>query len=213
LLINIDEESYEIERPKFKLWLTLEKLRDRLLTAVDKLESEAFCNAMFSYLSTVGINGIEDAPWYKVTSIFGEITSQSIPKVEMPFMSYPGDTKEVPWNYEGREWFGWATMIVQKTGWTLEYIAELEIEDGLALIQELLVSEQFEREWQWERSQWAYSYNERTKSSEHHELPRPAWMIKGLRKEGPKKIKIRKSMMPVGNVVRYKPEEMKNEQL
>jgi len=65
----------------------------------------------------------------------------------------------------------------------------------------MLVDDQLEKEWEWSLSELAYSYNSSTKKSEFKELPRPDWMD-GKEIEEIKLIKIPKSMMPVGQVVR-----------
>jgi hypothetical protein len=78
-------------------------------------------------------------------------------------------------------------------------IAELEVEDAFALLQEIETDKQLEREWAWQTNELAYPYNKDTKKSDFHPLPRPAWMR--IKAGPPPKTRIPKKMMPVGNII------------
>lgn len=107
--------------------------------------------------------------------------------------------EDVPWDYEGRTWYVWANLLAETYGWDLEYVANLEIEDAVSLVQEVFVNRQLEKEWEWDLSEKSVSYNEKTKTAKHIPLQRPSWMR--VRAKPPKKVKILKSMMPVGNII------------
>ena len=83
-------------------------------------------------------------------------------------------------------------------GWTEEYISNLEIETGLALIQEAIVDDQLNKEWEWSLTEIAYEYDKGSKTSKFRALPRPDWMGGG--KKPPKKTTMLKVMLPVGYI-------------
>ena len=96
----------------------------------------------------------------------------------------------------------WLHLFAKAYGWSSEYIANLEIEDGVALLQEIIVDNQLQREWEWGMNEMAYPYNQMTKKSEFKPLDRPSWMQKKY--EAPKKIKIPIHLIPLGNVITHK---------
>ena len=58
----------------------------------------------------------------------------------------------------------------------MEYIAEIDIDDAIALAQELAVEDQLEREWVWGLSDKSVVYDKKGKNPKFQELPRPDWM-------------------------------------
>jgi hypothetical protein len=99
-------------------------------------------------------------------------------------------------------------MLSEAYSWSLEYVAELDIDDAIALLQEIATSEQTQREWEWMLSENSISYDKRSGKGSFQKLRRPDWMD---RKKAPEKkrhtlgdkIPMKKSMMPVGNVVKW----------
>ena len=92
----------------------------------------------------------------------------------------------------------WVNILAERYGWTFDTISNLDTDVALALIQEILTDKQLEKEFLWGMSEIAYPYNSQTKESKFSPLQRPYWM-----KAAPQEIKmvrIRKSMLPVGNV-------------
>jgi hypothetical protein len=110
------------------------------------------------------------------------------------------DEKE-SWDYSGRTWYIWSHMLASNYGWTLDTISAMEFEDAISLMQEIMINEQLNREWQWGLSEIAYSYNSTSKESKLRKLPRPDWMEVTLVKPITK-VMIPKNMMPVGGIVR-----------
>jgi hypothetical protein len=82
-------------------------------------------------------------------------------------------------------------------GWDEDRIANLDIDTAIGLLQEILITEQLDHEWQFSITELAYPYNETTKKSSFRPLPRPDWMKKII----PKVTKIRKDFLPLGNII------------
>jgi hypothetical protein len=106
--------------------------------------------------------------------------------------------EELSWNYNGRMKHYLIHILAKTYGWDDTYIKKLSVETALSYIQEIFVDDQLDKEFVYSLSEVAYPYNKSTKKSEFHPLPRPVWMQKEIKEV--KKIKMLRSMLPVGNV-------------
>ncbi len=201
--IQIGKNTYSISRLKLREWLKLEDNRIRIREATESKDIDGFAEAVYSYISVavdITREGLDNLHWYEAINLFDIIQDANLPKYEFPLLESKTKAQKVKWDYEERTWYIWSNNLATQYGWTMEYIAEIEIDDAIGLLQEILVSDQLEKEWQWGLSELAYSYNSTTKKSEFRELPRPDWMD-GKELEELKTTKILKSMLPVGAVV------------
>jgi len=101
------------------------------------------------------------------------------------------------WEYDGRYVIQWIDLLAKEYGWTYDYISNLDINLVAHLIQEILVNDQLEKEWQYSLTEIAYKYDSGSKKSSLVPLNRPYWM----RKEADaviKTTKIKKSLLPHG---------------
>jgi hypothetical protein len=201
--INVNGKSVEVERAKLRLWFNLEDMRSKLKEAVEGGDTQAVSLIICSYLSAASNENIEifqDTIWEEVAIAFADVCALNSPRLQFPLFNVDEDKPldTVSWDYEGRLWYLWVHLLAKAYGWTAEYIAELEIEDGLAFIQETTVEDQLRKEWEWSLSEMAYEYNKAAKTSQYKPLPRPNWM-RAIRKE-PKKTKMLKMMLPFGPV-------------
>ena len=80
----------------------------------------------------------------------------------------------------------------------MKYIGGMSIDSVIAYIQEILTEDQLEKEFKWSLSEIAYPYNKSTKKSEFKAMRRPYWMLADAPEI--KKIRMLKSLVPVGNV-------------
>jgi hypothetical protein len=191
LIGNVD---YNVERLGLKKWLELEDIKATLFKATDNKDS--FTDNLLSCLS-VAFN-VPNVPWYDVVQIFVELDTINTCK-DFPILKGKEKNDKYSWEYEGRTWYLWAHTLAHSYGWSLNYIANLDPNDAIALMQEIYLEEQFEKEWQWGLSEIAYPYNPNTKKSEFKELSRPSWMHKEYKI--PKQIRLPAHMFPVGIVV------------
>jgi len=208
--ITLNGEVYSLRKSKLREWIHLESLKDKIIELAERKDT-AFSDAMCSYVSifmNVDKEIISVLPWWEVFLLFFEISHFNRPNKELPiFRSIYEKSEEPPWNYPEREWYSWVDKFASKYGWSIEQIAELEIEDAFALAQEIATNEQLEREWEWARTEIAYPYDQGTKKHIFKPLQRPFWMLGIDPKKPVQTVKIPKHMMPVGNVIRSKSNE------
>lgn len=134
---------------------------------------------------------------------FTEAVKANSFSVHIPLVSRSfGSKEDMPWDYPGRSWFAWAHRFANFYGWSLDYIAGLDVDVAIKLLQEMLVQDQLEKEWEWGLSERAFPYNSSTKKYEYKPLSRPAWMYPEMKSKKKRIIQIPKSMMPVGNIVK-----------
>lgn len=203
-MITPSELTEKIHRVKFRRWTELEDYREQFIQAAES-NAEDFPKKFNAYLSAaleVKEDIIAGLSWIECVELFYAIYDKNLPVSTLPLVSSVTKDKKpvkIEWDYPGRTWYLYAHMLAQAYGWTLEYIAELEIDDALALVQEILTDEQLEKEFQWGMSEIAYPYNEKTKQSRYQPLPRPHWMLPSAKEI--KKVKIPRSMMPQGLIL------------
>lgn len=184
--------------PRLKKWIELENLKRGIIKATDDGD---FPKELLRFLSVaLGVSSkyFDKANWILIVKSF-YICISILPKVELPITS-PTDEKhsEDDWSYPQRTWNLYSHMLAKNYGWDLEYVAQLDVFDALAHIQEIITDEQLEREFYYGLSEAAYSYDQRTKKSKYVPLPRPHWMRKKAKPI--QKFLIPASMLPVGIV-------------
>jgi hypothetical protein len=209
-VVTLDGKEYEVTRARLRVWLQLEDIREQIARAADSKDKEGFTASIYSYLSVALSVDIDFStlPWYEVVEAYLDIVALHRPFFEFPFLKTAEKQEKVPWDYEGRTWYSWSHMLAEAYSWSLEYIAELNIDDAIAHLQEIATSEQMHREWEWMLSDKSVTYDKRGKGS-FHDLNRPSWMG-GKEKRtinDVEKTPIKKSMLPVGNVVRWSKDE------
>lgn len=194
----------DIKQFKLKKWIESEEIRDKLVKAVDVGEVDEISIQIFEYAGLVE-KLEEKVPWFEIAALFSDIFSKNIPKV-IPFLLGQAKNETVPWDYAGHPWYFWAHTFAKAYSYSLEYIAEMNIDDALALMQEIETDNQLKMEWEWSMTEIAYPYNPTTQKSEFKPLTRPDWMkikIESDMSDKTKSVRLPMSMLPVGNVIRY----------
>jgi hypothetical protein len=192
-------KEYNVDRAKLKRWLELEGIREQITGATGREDRAGFVAQIYSYLS-VALDVEDDfsnLPWYEVSGAYTDLIILNAPSLDFPLLHSAYDGEKVAWDYEGRTWYAWANIFASAFSWKLDYIAELDIDDAIALVQEIRVKDQTRREWEWMLTEVSYD-----KKGKHKDLPRPHWMRGTIIPEN-KSVKIKKSMLPVGNVQRW----------
>lgn len=203
--INILGKDYSIVRLKLKQWTQLEPLKEELEIAISKKDHQATFEVMVKVIemAIVPIGKIQwdELPWYSFYTVYSEVLSVNSPTKQFPILrGRSKKDKKLPWEYEGRSWYFWLNLFAKNYGWSEEIIANLDIDTAIGAYQELSIDEQLQKEWEWGLSEVTYSYDKSTKKSKHTPLQRPAWMNPIIPKQLPV-IKIKRSHMPVGNIV------------
>jgi len=191
-----------ISRAKFKKWLTLEDIRSKIKKSAEEGKSIEVAEQLCSYLSSAICKlDWENLPWEAILEDYSFATSLHSPTQDHKiFSSKP--TKDT-FNINDSSWYSWSHTLATKYGWSLEYIADLDIDGAISLIQEILYAEQLEREWQWALSEKSVSYDPSTKKSKFKPLDRPDWLNVPKKVEEPKIVQIRSDMLPSGVIMRW----------
>jgi hypothetical protein len=207
---------------KFKKWIELEDQKTRIRKA-HKESREEFPKLVIHFLShalSVPEKQINQLYWAETMSLFNRVALSITFTDYLPLASLaPKVDDEVgrnPWEYEGRTWHFYSHMLAKAYGWSLEYIADLPIFEAMAKVEEILLDEQLQREFQWGMSEASVIYDSKSQTSKPNPLPRPYWM-KTANPTDPlpiKKVRIPSHMLPVGAVSydavtdEYKPKEI-----
>jgi hypothetical protein len=190
--------SVKFERKLLKDWLVLEELRAKILEAADKNYAEVSA-AVRKYLSVASSIEYQETVWYQTVKDFESVLQANLPLHSFSLLKSREKHEKMPWEYEGRTWYFWLHIFSKNYGWSEDQIANLDIDTAIGLLQEILITEQEEHEWQWSLTEIAYPYNQNTKKGEFHELPRPDWMRKIV--AIPQKVRIERELIPMGRVI------------
>lgn len=192
-----------MSRSKFRTWTQLEEIRDQISRAVSV---DILADKIYEYLTTalsLGNADLDTVSWEDTAVAFTACVNANSKVKILPFMRYKKtDDKPVPYDYYGRMYYHYAHTLANSYGWSSEYIAELDVDDAFAFIQEILITKNLEREWQWDISPNSIGYDTSAKKSKHIPFPLPDWMQP--EPPAPKIYKIPKSLLPVGNVISFR---------
>lgn len=199
---------WRLRYPRFRLkkWLELDSIKsDYLEKAVEERDAGWIADVVCQYLSLAlgkDKNFWLELPWKMSVEAFQRVELANQPTKEIPLI-VAKIKKDSPvfWHYTGRNWVLWADIFSSEYGWSLEYVAELEIDMAVGMMQEILVRRQLDKEFQWMLSDVAYPYNQATKKNEFHPMVRPEFMKPTSDSIKIPKIRIRKDFMPVGNII------------
>ena len=185
-------------QPRFRKWIRLEEQKNKILKAVEE-SSESFPDELFAFLSTalhLPSRYFENADWVKIVRAFYTVLNKFSYKTNLALFEPTKENKveDVAWNYAGRAWYLYAHLLASNYGWSLEYIGNLRLDDVLPAIQEILLEEQLEKEFQWTMSERSSYYDDKSKTSKANPLPRPDWMNRHI---DPKK-ELKTTQIPVG---------------
>ena len=180
----------------FRKFVTLEKRKQIFLSATG---DESFPEKVFSYLSValdVPVSRLEGKDWQKVIRSLLSYKGHQLKPLPL-LEGAQKDSKPVDWDYDGRSWAYYSHLLSKAYGWTLEYIAEMDVDEALSHLQEILTDEHLDREFLYSLSEVAYPFNASTKKSEFKPMKRPYWMQPAV-PTTIKKVKIRRDMLPQG---------------
>jgi len=205
---RISRDDYPVTRLKLRAWLQLEDVRDKLTEAAEEKNRNRVEMYLYEYISSavpIAVSELKQVYWYDISLFFREIYSANRPNSEYPLLRPRSKKKEddIDFDYPGRSWFMWLHTLARNYGWSMEYIAELDINDAIALMQEILYDEQLQREWEWGTTEIAYPYDAATKKSKFHPLQRPEWMQAAKPVKEIKNVRMKKSELPMGIILRW----------
>ena len=211
--IKINGIELSLVRVNLKGWARLEELRREMDDAVSKSNIEDTYKTMIDFIETASLSASkiewDKVFWGEFINLYSQAVSINLPRLKFSILENgKKETEKFPWEYPGRAWFFWLNLFASNYGWDEESIREMDIDTALGLYQEILVDGQFQKEWEWSLSEIAFPYNSSTKKQEYKPLTRPNWMLPESPKELPK-VRMRKDMLPVGNIVDVQADEQK----
>ena len=202
--ITLGGQLLECERGRLGVHLELGEILDLYQEEVKARSSGGVRRALTSYLGVgtkLNSKAVESLSFVEAGEAFLRLQSFNQLRFFPPFLSGEDeprpDREALPWDYKGRDLHIWIHTLASTYGWSREEILGLVPEEAVIYIQEIMLDDQFKREWEYGLSGQGHIYNQRTRTSHFRPLIRPSWMV---RKE-PTVVKMPKSLMPVGNVV------------
>lgn len=211
--IKLNKNEYTVETPKLRKWIELEDIRLKLEIATD---DRTFLEHYFGLVSVaihVSVDELEELPWIEVADAYIAVVSHQKPTLDFPMLKVNPKRNTEDWKYDGRNWYVWSHLLASTYGWTLEYIAEMNINDAIGLMHEIVSTEFMEKEWEWGLSEIAYPYDPNSKKSSYKPLPRPEWMeatIMERKVTATKKVRIRREMLPRGMTLSWSKKDDEN---
>ena len=200
IVVTFENVEYNVTRSTLRQWLELEETVKKIKEGKSKDKAKA----IYSYLSIVlgeDIN-FKNFSWYEVATAFGNIIALNTIKYDFPILKSKIKDISASWDYEGRNFYIWAHMFAEKYGWDIEYISNLDIDNAVAFAQEIAISEQLTKEWEWGLSENSIKWDKKGKGK-FQPLDRPDWMrIPYDRDKELEKTKLPEFMIPVGIVNR-----------
>jgi len=211
--IKIGNKEASLGRLTLKGWAALEEFRKTIGESLLNKDYEAMFMGMQKFieqtLQTPPNIQWDSIGWEEFSEIFKIAEQINAPRLNFPILMETKGSDPLPWEYNGRSWYFWVNVFASNYGWGEDIISKLDIDDAIGLYQEILISDQMKKEWDWGLAEVAYPYNKATKRQEFKPLNRPKWMMAGVKPPKPKIIKIPKNLMPVGNVISYDSEKQK----
>lgn len=204
--ISLANRTISVIRPGLRKWLVAEEIRDTIFESADKKDSSGFVSGIYSFLSALAFvdeKEFENIPWYEVLEAYYLVSIENAPRLDLSIIKAEKKTdRGLPdaWEYKERLWYSWVDALAGRYGWNIEYISDLDVDDALALIQEISLREQFDREFQYSLSEIGYEFDRASKKSRLKPLPRPSWMSKATNA-----VKDRIEKNQVNNVVKPLP--------
>jgi len=201
--VILNGKEHVVERAPLRAWLELEDIRDSIRKAVEIGNSDDVTSRIYFYISTA-LHIDEDlssVSWIEISSIFNAIIIANLPRYDFPLLQSKIKSKYASWDYDGRSWYSCLHLLASEYGWNSEYIADLDVDDAIALTQEILADEQLRKEWEWALSEKSVRWSKQGKGT-FVPLERPDWM-RSIKEINLPVAKIPKSILPVGNVIRW----------
>lgn len=185
--------------PRARLGLHLRL--SRLLEKIDFEDAQQSTEAVSEYLSAAGVD-TESLTGFEQLRALIVLSDLNRFQAKLPYLEWDGGAvdKEPPYTYPSRAWALWVHKLASRYGWSRDEIFSLWPEEAAVYIQEIILAEYDEADERRALSELAYKYDKTTNKSRFIPLPRPAWMVE--KKEKPKTIRVRKDMLPIGNIIK-----------
>lgn len=198
--IIIDDETILADRCRLLAHLQLSEIEIEITATPEPVLISAL---IIEYLTVAGLTDeqIKKASTYELLDAFFALRQLNGWQWLLPWLARPGTNPTKPefYGYNGRRWAVWVHKLASRYGWSRDEIFNLWPEEAAAYIQEIMLSEYYEREDQRALSEVSYRYDKATKMSNFIPTPVYSWMID---ESLPAAIKTPIWLLPVGNVIK-----------
>jgi hypothetical protein len=198
--IIIGSETVFVPRCRLLAHLQLSEIEIKIKAASVPITISAL---IIEYLSVAGLTDeqMKKASTYEILDAFFALRQLNAWQWILPWLanskSEPG--KPEFYDYNGRRWAVWVHRLASRYGWSRDEILNLWPEEAAAYIQEIMVSEYYEREDRRALSEISYRYDKASRTSNFIPTPIYNWMID---ERPPAPVRILAKMLPVGNIIK-----------
>jgi hypothetical protein len=199
--IIISGEPVWIARRRLLAHLQLSDLSVKISQDKEPIRAAAY---LIEYLALAGLSDkqIKEASVYELLEAFFALQQLNTWQWILPWLDNPEidpTYQPEPYEYSGRRWAVWIHRLGSRYGWSPETIWNLWPEEAAAYIQEIMLSEYYEREDRRALSKLSYEYNKSTQTYKYRPAPMYSWMVD----EGPPElVRIPRNILPVGNIIK-----------
>jgi hypothetical protein len=198
--IIIDGQAAFVSRCRLLAHLQLSEIEVKLGKTRNPIEISAY---LIEYLSVAGLTDkqIKKASVYELLEAFFALRQINAWHWLLPWLA-KNDVEAPPkeaYDYAGRRWAVWVHKLASRYGWTPETIWSLYPEEAAVYMQEIMISEYYDREDRRALSELSYDYDKATKRLRFKPAPMFSWMVD---EEPPEPVRIPVRALPVGNVVK-----------
>lgn len=184
----------------------LQQHRDVLVNSLRNKDFEGFIDSVKSIINLQGDFDLSKSFPVAILVSMMTILSENKLDSEIAFLKPVPDKatekqKPLGWSYSDRHVASYIHMLSKSYGWTLDEVLNINPNLAFYLIQEIIFDDFNEKEWYYKLTEFAYKYEEGSKTSSYVPLPRPYWMREEVYDVVPKKQRMLKSALPFGMIV------------
>jgi hypothetical protein len=200
--VVLNGREFTIARARLGLFLRLETISAKLVGMIKRRDSGGCVFVIAEYLELATGEPLGDLTKLMGVELFSAyltIKMMNFLDADIPLLKKLTEKthgESSPWEYDGGLRYTWIHLLASTYHWPLDQIENLWPEEAVAFIQEILVQDQLQREWDYGLSEHAYSVDKEG-VSRFMPLPRPAWMVRSR----PKKTKMLRRLLPSGHII------------
>jgi hypothetical protein len=198
--IIIDNVAVLVARCRLLAHLQLSEIEIKIKAASEPILISAL---IVEYLSVAGLTDeqIKKASTYELLDAFFALRQLNAWQWLLPWLANSKTEPGQPefYDYSGRRWAVWVHRLATRYGWSRDQIFDLWPEEAAAYIQEIMLSEYYEREDRRALSELSYRYDKATEMSNFIPTPAYSWMVD---ESNPAPVRTPVRLLPVGNVIK-----------
>lgn len=200
--IIIDGSPVYVTRRRLLAHLHLSRLELKLYDTRHPVEISAL---ILEYLQLAGLSDdhLRKASVYELLEAFFALRRLNAWQWVLPWLKEPPGNRhpqpDEPYNYSNRRWAIWVHKIASRYNWPPGEIWNLWPEEAAAYLQEIMLSEYYEREDERALSKVSYDYDKVSQTYRFRPAPMYHWMVDN---KPPPPVRIPRRALPVGNVVK-----------